>query len=202
MNKLENNDMIAPDAGESTSERAIEKIVEKLKSDDERKMRTAKRFYIIYGILVILFLGLFVVNPDSDLDMYDRISGLMYMLGFSIFFYFFRNEYLRLKRIDNTLPVFYMLKNARVRYRFWGRNTLLLFLGMFLIIAGPSFTPTFAINIMPDSWPYYVSVIVVKMIFFLIIIIITIIAMLDWKQKHKAFLNDIDNALNELEENE
>jgi len=202
MNNLNNNYRSTTGAEGNSSEMAMEKIVERLKSDDGRKMRTSKRFYIIYGILVVVFLGLFVINPDSDLQMYDRISGLMYMLAFTIFFYVFRNEYLRLKSVDNTLPVYHMLKNARQRYKFWRKETWLLFLGIFLIIAGPSFTPTFAIKIMPDKWPYFVSAIVAKFAFFLVAVLITLISQLDRKQKHKAFLGELDSAINDLEKEE
>lgn len=95
----------------------METLIEKLKAEDAKYLRISRNFRVLYWIMIILYSALFLINPDKELHLTDRVSGLCYVLTFTAFLILFRKFYKELKSVDYHAPTVLMLKNAVKRYR-------------------------------------------------------------------------------------
>lgn len=113
-------------------------LMGKLQAEDARNLRIFNSFRYLFPVLMVLYGLLFIVNPTSEFDWLDRLSGLCYVLAFGVFAWLFRKYYHEYRSIDYALPVAEMLRKAADRYSLWQRKTLILIVPLLLIDAGIS----------------------------------------------------------------
>ena len=60
-------------------------FIDRLKKADLKSKKKLKGFYIIYFVIAVFYFGLFILNPDPDLKLNDRINGTLLFLGILLF---------------------------------------------------------------------------------------------------------------------
>ncbi len=133
-------DMMRMFEGESIAN--IDEFVFKMKSEDANNLRIAKTMYIIYFVGIFLYGGLFVISIVGRDGFYVALSWFFIMLAFMVFAYIFwmsKNIY---KKVDYSVSVIEMLRQAKDRYRLWHPMLILAVVGFYLVVFGASITMT------------------------------------------------------------
>ena len=102
----------------------IENLMSRMQKEDKRKRNYVKTIFIVYLLFSVFLAVLLLINPDPDLDLADRISGLFYIAAFLFGSWYFRREYKMYKNMDYTLPLMQLLEKTEKRYRFFNRKWL------------------------------------------------------------------------------
>ena len=131
MNSLVNKNIDTSIAGSNPDD-----LILKLKNEDARNLRISKNFQWIYWILIPIYAGFFILNPDDELNLLSRISGACYVVSFIIFAFIFRKSVKEYKAIDYSLPTLEMMKQAVKRYHLWQPRLLWALLSVLFIDAG------------------------------------------------------------------
>lgn len=118
----------------------VDNLISRMEKEDSRNKRMMKSIFYMYLICTVLYTLLFVINPDPDLTIYDRLGGLCYVTAFLIGTFFFRREYLTLKNIDYSLPLLQLLMQNEIRYRYFSVKWLYVLVIIVLIGFGISFS--------------------------------------------------------------
>lgn len=113
----------------------VDELIGRMQKEDSRNKRMMKSVFLIYLFCGIFYSGLFIVNPDPDLTIYDRIGGLCYVTAFITGAYFFRKEYQNLKNAGYTLPLLDLLTKQEERYRFYAWKRWFYILVILVLIA-------------------------------------------------------------------
>ncbi|HAM98441.1 MAG TPA: hypothetical protein DCQ26_07495 [Marinilabiliales bacterium] len=135
MNSLVNKNIDTSIAGSNPDD-----LILKLKNEDARNLRISKNFQWIYWILIPIYAGFFILNPDDELNLLSRISGACYVVSFIIFAFIFRKSVKEYKAIDYSLPTLEMMKQAVKRYHLWQPRLLWALLSVLFIDAGLIFS--------------------------------------------------------------
>ena len=93
----------------------LDSLVSEMKMKDDRQKKTYRRFYIMMSVFVGVYLLLMVVNPDPELTVLTRVSGLSYVTAFLIGAWLFRREHRKMAAINYTDPLLKVLKSATER---------------------------------------------------------------------------------------
>lgn len=118
----------------------VDNLISRMEKEDSRNKRMMKSIFYMYLICTVLYTLLFVINPDPDLTIYDRLGGLCYVTAFLTGTFFFRREYLTLKNIDYSLPLLQLLMQNEIRYRYFSVKWLYVLVIIVLIGFGISFS--------------------------------------------------------------
>ncbi|MHC1775495.1 MAG: hypothetical protein AB9834_08790 [Lentimicrobium sp.] len=111
----------------------VDNLISRMEKEDSRNKRMMKSIFNLYLVCTVLYTLLFVINPDPDLTIYDRVGGLCYVSAFLAGTFFFRKEYQALKKTDYSLPLLQLLRQNEVRYRFFSLKWLYM-LGIVVLI--------------------------------------------------------------------
>ena len=98
---------------------SIDEFVVKMKSEDANNLRIAKSMFVIYFVGIFIYGFFFVVSIVGGKGFWDGFSWFSILLAFVIFAYIFwlsKNIY---RKVDYSLSVVEMLRQAKQRYRFW-----------------------------------------------------------------------------------
>lgn len=117
---------------------SLNTLMEKLKSEDARNLQISKKFQWMYWVLIPIYTGFFILNPDKELGLMSRITGFCYVVSFFIFAFIFRKSVKEYKAIDYALPTLEMMKQAANRYHIWQPRLLWVLLAILFIDAGLS----------------------------------------------------------------
>ena len=96
-----------------TAETNLESLIRKLKDEDSRQAKMLHRIYIIYIAIIVLFSGMYILNPDPDLGFYQRLTGAIYILAFTMMAFVIRKYYSLLRKVDYTQSVYQVLKKPQ-----------------------------------------------------------------------------------------
>jgi len=173
----------------------IEILVSKLKLQDEKYMKLSRNMQWMFWILTPLYFGLFIINPDSELQLITRLGGLCYVLAFITFALYFRSYYKDYKSVNYGLPTIEMLKKAAYRYKLFHKRTLILPIPLLLIDVGVSmfFFARF------ESFEPIVRILIVQMFYLPIMIVSFLIGLLIWHKKQKPLRNRALEMIEEIE---
>lgn len=172
----------------------METLITNLKNEDSRNLKLMKSFRIIYLIFTIIYVLLMVLNPDPNLPLMQRISGLCFVLSFFLFFLIFNKNYKEYKKVDYSLPLAEMLKNAVKRYEMGYKKYLLLLPSIILIDLGLSLSDIF---LTPNI--SLMHILAMQIGFFLLMFISAYIGFLIWKNKQKPLRDKAIELLKELD---
>ncbi|WP_153638512.1 hypothetical protein [Prolixibacter sp. NT017] len=114
----------------------INRLMSGLKKEDARNVRISRIFQWLMGGMSLLYLLVFVVNPDHDLTWGDRVGGVCYVVGFLVFAIIFKGFQDEYKSIDYGLPTMVMLKKAAERYRLFQPKKLYALIPVLLVDMG------------------------------------------------------------------
>lgn len=175
---------------------SIDSLVVNLKKEDLKNLNLMKIFKWIYLVMIIAYTLLMVVNPDSDLKLHNRISGICYVVGFGIFMLIFRKYHKEYSEIDYTVPVVEMLSKATKRYKFRWKSIVITLPSLILIDIGVVLSSYFDT---PEIDWY--RVFYFQLFYFTLMFISGFIGYLIWKKKQKPLYEGAMQLLKELEGN-
>ena len=89
-----------------TDEKINQSFISQIKQIDVREKKKTYGFYIIYIIICFFYVLLYIINPDPNLTLIDRITGSSFILAFLLFIFFARQkvkEYNNVEYEGNTI---------------------------------------------------------------------------------------------------
>lgn len=172
----------------------MDTLVINLKNEDSRNLRLMKNFKWIYFVMIIVYTLLLVVNPDPELDIYHRISGLCYVVSFVFFWLIFRKYHKEYSEIDYSLPLFDMLTKAAERYKMGYKNFLLVIPPILLIDVGLTISFTDHLG----STEFINKILFIQAIYIPVICISGFIGYMIWKKRQKPLRDGALQLLKEL----
>jgi hypothetical protein len=167
-----------------------------LKKEDGKNLRLMRNYKWFLWIMVVVYSLLLVINPDPDVELHSRFTGLCYVTAFSLFALVFNKLYKEFRAVDYSVTSFEMLSAAAKRYRFQPERLLYLLPSLLLIDAG------FTISIF-NRWQSFAPlnrILVVQAIYFSVIIIALFAGYLIWRFKKKPHRDNALRMLKELQE--
>lgn len=173
----------------------LEPLTSKLRSEDNRNMKITRNFQWIMWILAPLYLGFFLINPDGEMKLADRLMGLFDGLAFLIFAIYFRKYYKEYKTVDYALPTLEMLKKAAHRYKLFHKFTLVVLIPVILVGAG---TTSSLYNNFPNVSPLK-SILLISGSYIALMAVSASIGVLIWYKRQKPLRDKALELINELE---
>ncbi len=98
---------------------SIEQLISGMKREDARQKRIAMVFRWLYIVLGVPYILRFVIFPDADMTISDRLSGAFIGAGMLVFAVVFWMQHRRLKSLDYAQPILDFLRSSLKRYKFW-----------------------------------------------------------------------------------
>jgi hypothetical protein len=137
--KDSNSQINAPEGLDSfVKENSIESggIIDQLKRADKRSKIVLRRFYIAYFSIATVYFTVFIVNPDPDLKLYDRINGSLLFMGIILFAVLAKRKHFKLSHVNYDQNTLAFLHDALARYKFWTPDMKYLVLGVVVVNVG------------------------------------------------------------------
>jgi Ca2+/Na+ antiporter len=173
----------------------IDALVFGLEKEDDRNLKMTRNFRWFMVVMAVLYTLLMVVNPDPELKMHHRISGLCYVAAFTLFTVVFaklNNEFLN---VDYSLTSVEMLQQAAKRYKFLSWRYVWMLPSLLLIDAGISVTFFHRwISVEPLN-----RVLLVQAVFIPLMVISAFIGYLIWRKRQKPLHDSALTLLQELQ---
>jgi hypothetical protein len=181
----------------SGSTKSFDSLITELKDKDEKDKKFFRNFYIMCTILVLFYFGLLVVNPDKELTINQRISGVFYVTAFVVGTVIFRKEYMKFRSKDYSRPLLTMLKEQTEKFRFFSIRFFKILLIPVIINIGLSIAPP---RYIPTDWPQMKRSLFLQIVFWSVMIIAVIIAYYGEKKKNQPLLDSINAIITDLEQ--
>jgi hypothetical protein len=188
-NSTENQDTTKP-------ERNLDSFISELREKDEKARKYFRNFSILMTILVFFYFGLMVINPDKELTINQRISGICYVVAFIFGAVMFRNEYKKLSAKDYSQPLLIMLKEQTEKFRFFSIRFFKILLIPVILNIGLSIAPP---RYIPTDWSQMKRILFLQVVYWTVMIIAMLISYLIASKKNKPYLDSINGIINELE---
>ncbi|NTW24121.1 MAG: hypothetical protein HGA37_05430 [Lentimicrobium sp.] len=174
----------------------VNSLIDRMQKEDNRNKRMIRSVYYLYIFCTVFYALLFIINPDPDLTIYDRLGGLFYVLAFLTGAFFFRREYRGLKNADYTLPLKQLLEMNVVRYRFLSWKWIIILLILLLIDAGISISFLNPGRLMQFS--ILEKLVIIHGVYWSILVASGIVGYVLWKKRTYPIWRDSKSLLNEL----
>jgi len=175
----------------------LDTLIQNLQSTDARYKKTVKIFQVVFFIFIFFYAGLFLVNPDPEITINDRIAGACYVVAFTLFTLVFRKYYKKYKVINYAEPVKKVLEDAEKRYRFWQKDIIPTAIGVILIDAATLLT---TLQRFEDKWSFWQIFIVVQIVYFLAIGTGFTIGYIKWRVVNRPIWLNTKKILQEFED--
>lgn len=177
-------------------DRNLDSLINELKEKDEKARKFFRNFSILMTILVFFYFGLLVVNPDNELTLNQRISGVCYVIAFVVGAVMYRNEYTRLNAKNYNRPLLIMLKEQTEKFRFFSIRFFKLLLIPVILNIGLSIAPP---RYIPTDWPQMKRILFLQVVFWIVMIIAGVIAYFMVRKRNQPFLDSINEIIRDLE---
>jgi hypothetical protein len=174
----------------------MEALLKDLKHEDARNLRMMKSFKWIFLVMIIIYAGLMVVNPDPELMLHHRITGMCYVIAFALFYLVFRKYNTEFSNIDYSLPSSEMLARAAKRYELKFRRYLNVLPSLLLIDAGLTISEFY-------RWSNFGPVqriLLIQAFYIPLILISALVGYLIWRGKQRHLRDQSLALLKELQE--
>lgn len=173
----------------------INGLIPGLQKEDRRNERIMRNFQWLMWIMIPVYFGLLVVNPDKDLIWSDRVGGFIYVLAFLLIGLLMRHYYKEYKAVDYSLPTTEMLRKAIKRYKLLRPQKLYMLIPVLLIDVGYVFL---SLNHFKDV-DYLYRVLIYQAVYLGAIIIGAGIGVLIWRKRQKPLRDAARELLREIE---
>ena len=179
---------------ESTNLIDMDTLLANLKNEDKRTLRTMKNMRWLYFAMIIIYTLLMVVNPDPELQIHHRISGLCYVLSFAIFALIFQKYNKEFSSIDYSLSSSEMFRKAAERYNLNFKRYLVVIPPLLLIDAGLTISEYYRWTTVDPV----VLILITQAIYLGVILIGWFIGYLIWRKRQKPLRDGALQILKEL----
>jgi succinate dehydrogenase/fumarate reductase cytochrome b subunit len=174
----------------------IDSLIDRMKTEDARNLRLSKSFQWIYWIMIPIYTGLMIVNPDKELTSLHRISGVFYVLSFIVFAIIFRKNTKEYKQVNYSLPTLEMMKKAARRYQVWHPRLFLVLLALLLMNIG--LTISFFPRLGGESG--IMNIVWFQLTYFSVMSVSFLIGLQIWRTRQKPIRDQALAIVNELEQ--
>jgi len=179
---------------ESTNLIDMDTLLANLRNEDKRTLRTMKNMRWLYFAMIIIYTLLMVVNPDPELQIHHRISGLCYVLSFAIFALIFQKYNKEFSSIDYSLSSSEMFRKAAERYNLNFKRYLVVIPPLLLIDAGLTISEYYRWTTVDPV----VLILITQAIYLGVILIGWFIGYLIWRKRQKPLRDGALQILKEL----
>jgi len=176
----------------------LESLIRKLKEEDSRNVKMLHRIYIMYIVIAVLFSGMYILNPDPDLGFYQRLTGAIYILAFTMMTFVIRKNYSILRQVDYTQSVYHVFKKASERYRFWETKRMV-FTAVFILLIDIAVSMVFNGRYLSESLTWIEKTLIVQAFYIPVIAASFTIGWLQWRKTKKPVLEKINSVIKDLE---
>ncbi|MFH0761716.1 MAG: hypothetical protein V2A67_09470 [Bacteroidota bacterium] len=179
----------------------LDQVIDQLKHLDNKNKRLMHRMFILYAVITVFYLGLLILNPDSDLTMENRIQGVVYVIIFGVAALFFRYHYKTTYKADYTAPVLQMLESARDRHKLLRPGKVWF---MIFIVLASDIVITWALldTTWPETWSRLTVIFVIQANYFAIMGLSFLIGYLTWRRKSHPLVRNLTRMIEELKKDE
>jgi hypothetical protein len=188
-NSPENQSIANPD-------RNIDSIIRDLKEKDEKARKFFRSFSILMTILVVFYFGLLVINPDKELTVNQRISGICYVVAFVTGVVMYRKEYNKISTKNYDKSLLSILKEQTEKLRFFSVRFFKFMLIPVLINIGLSIAPP---RYIPTDWPQLKRILFLQVVYWTVMIIAMVISYFIAIKKNKQYLDSLNGIISDLE---
>ncbi len=123
--------------GNGNQDSSFLNLLQSQEAETERKYR---RMYILYAIGAVAYFAVFILNPDPDLTLRNRIAGTCFVLAFAILAMLSRKRFSEINHSSFLNSQKQFLKNARKSYLFWNKQQIWLVPVLLFVNAGATFS--------------------------------------------------------------
>jgi len=174
----------------------LNSLVIRLRKEDDRLAKKMKNMKWLYIVMIIIYTGLMVINPDPELKLHNRISGFCYVSAFIIFAVLFKQKIWDFSTVDYSMSSSEMLTRAAHRYRFSFSQFFFVLPSILLIDAGFSISLFYRLT----SLSPLNRILILQAFYIPLILISGFIGYLIWRRKLKPLYESAKELLNELKE--
>lgn len=172
-------------------------LIGEMKKRDEHQKKTFKRFSVMLSVFTVLYFILLVINPDPELRLTQRISGICYVVAFLTGVWFFRKEHKSMMQINYSASLLDVMKGAVERYRPFRKGFLsylpvLIFIDLGLTLGGPS-------RYMPDGWSKTEKILYLQLFYWSIMLVAGFISFILWNKRVKPYRDAVNKMISELD---
>jgi hypothetical protein len=172
-----------------------DQLIERLQYEDKRYYGIIKRFTWLLIVMIPLYLGVFVLNPSSDIQLHDRLTGICYTLAFTVFFFIYRHYRKVFGNVNYGEPMAQLLKSLINRYKIKQAILLWTLIPIVLIDAGLCFSDIFR-HTGPDMWK---EILLIQAVYWPVMALSATIGFLIWRSRYKPLIDSAKVLLKELE---
>lgn len=171
-------------------------LLEIVKKEDAKSKKQSKRFFLVTAIATVVYIFIFIVNPDPELSINTRLAGSCFIVAFLILAVLFREKHNRLKKSLYLVSLKEFLEGAKKRFQFWNPKQLWLIAVVLLVdVAG-----MFSISKYFDHFGPFSGIIVYQVLYFGFLAFGFFMGRRDWAKNKKPILTKIEKMLAGFEE--
>jgi len=137
-----------------------------------------------------------VVNPDPELQMHHRISGLCYVLSFILLAILFKKYHNEFRKIDYSFPTSLMFSKAAKRYSLSFARYLAVLPSLLLIDIGITITFYYRLT----DLEAIERIMAVQAIYIPVLIVTGLLGYLIWRKRQKPLRDGALQTLKDLNE--
>lgn len=175
----------------------LDQLINKMKREDNRNRGMFKRMSILYFIMVFIYSGLLIVNPDKGITTAYRLSGVCYVLSFLIGGYYFWRYHLELGKLNYSESLLTVLKKAVNRYKLFNVRQIPMLFVIILIDIG--ITISHVANHEYKTLSKLEVILIIQGIYYLAMLISFFIGYFIWRKRSKPIYLESLKLIKELE---
>ena len=167
-----------------------------IKKQDAYSKKQSKRFHIITSIVAVVYIVVFIINPDPDLTLQNRLAGGAYILASIILAFLFLRKHNKIKNTIYLSSTKNFLEEARKRFSLWNKNQLWLVLVVLLVDIATMFSMSNYFDFISSAN----AIIISQLIYFALLAFGLYMGKKQWKKTKKPILEKIEEMLAAFED--
>ncbi len=175
----------------------INTLIQKLQVKDSDYKKALRILQIFFFALVFIYTALYVFNPDAEMNLYQRIGGVCYVIAFTLLALHFRKKFTKYRSVNYSSSVKELMTEAEKRYRFLQKNKLGSIIAIILLDVGTCFI---LMKYSPDKWSILEIFIGVQAFSITSAAIGFMIGFIKWKKEIRPLWLAIKTQLKEFDE--
>jgi hypothetical protein len=171
-------------------------LLEIIKKEDSKSKKQSKRFYIITSITTIVYVLIFIINPDPELTIKTRLAGSCFIFASLILAVLFWKKHSQIKETWYTSSPKIFLEEAKKRFQFWNRKQLWLIVVIVLV----DVASMFSLSNYFESLGHTKGIIIYQLLFLSLMIFGFFMGKKEWQKNKKPIFTKIEEMLSGFEE--
>ena len=171
-------------------------LFEIIQKEDSNSKKQSKRFYLITSITAIVYILVFIVNPDPNLTIKNRLAGSCYIIASIILAILFWKKHKQLKESSYLSSSREFLKEAKKRFQFWNKKQLW-FIAVIILV---NIASLISLTRYIENLDHTKGIFIYEIVFFVLFIFGFLMGKRSWTKNKKPILLKIEKMLISFEE--